>query len=213
MGWLAGLTALGSLAGGLGGGKKKETTRMPKWLEDQMQQGLDRAAYTSSLGFTPYFGPDVAGFTPMQEAAFKGTNQAAAAFGMPATSGAETVRGNMPRERDFGGGMTGYSSGDIYMQALKELERRQPGQYAALTRPFFNPVTGAAPTAFGTPDALAGYNVRTGRTAAPAGTQTQTQTQNAGAQQGLHPMQLGMNPGDPGFSDALRAWRDAGGRR
>jgi hypothetical protein len=50
-----------------------------------------------------------------------------------------------------------YSSGDMYDQALRELEARRPGQYAAMNAPFINPVTGAQPAApYGTGQGGAG---------------------------------------------------------
>lgn len=121
------------------GGSSTTTVQIPAWLEQAAQQNIARADVLSTIGYTPYYGPDVAAFTPMQEAAFAGTNTAANAFGMatPTASG-------LPQAQSFGG-VAGYSSAPMYQDSLAALQGAAPGQYAALTAPFINPVTGAAP--------------------------------------------------------------------
>jgi hypothetical protein len=129
----------------MGGGGKQTTTsavEIPAWLEAAAQRNLAKADTLSQIGYTPYYGPDVAAMTPMQLAAMQGTNTAASAFGMPT---ADPMAG-MPAAQNYGG-MQAYSSGSLYDQALAELQRRQPGQYAALRAPFIDPVTGAQPLA------------------------------------------------------------------
>jgi hypothetical protein len=129
----------------MGGGGKNTTSNtsvvtVPEWLESAARQNLARADKLAQIGYTPYYGPDVAAMTPMQMAAMQGTNTAASAFGMPT---ADPMAG-MPAATNYGG-MPAYSSGGLYDQALAELERRFPGQYAALRAPFIDPVTGARP--------------------------------------------------------------------
>jgi hypothetical protein len=128
----------------MGGGKQTTTSavQIPEWLEAAAQRNLAKADTLSQIGYTPYYGPDVAAMTPMQLAAMQGTNTAASAFGMPT---ADPTAG-MPAAQNYGG-MQAYSSGSLYDQALAELQRRQPGQYAALRAPFIDPVTGAQPMA------------------------------------------------------------------
>ena len=120
-----------------GGGRNTTEVTVPAWLEEAAQRNLGRADELSRIGYTPYYGPDVAAMTPMQMAAMQGTNQMASAFGMPT---ADPMAG-MPAATNYGG-MPAYSSGDLYDQALAELERRMPGQFAAMRAPFIDPVTG-----------------------------------------------------------------------
>ena len=120
-----------------GGGRNTTEVTVPAWLEQAAQRNLSRADELARIGYTPYYGPDVAAMTPMQMAAMQGTNTAASAFGMPT---ADPMAG-MPAATNYGG-MPAYSSGGLYDQALAELERRMPGQFAALRAPFIDPVTG-----------------------------------------------------------------------
>jgi hypothetical protein len=128
------------MSGGGKGGSQTTEVKIPEWLQQAAKQNIARADVLSTIGYTPYYGPDVAAFTPQQLAAMQGTNQAAAAFGMPTAD----PTGGMPQAYDFNG-MSAYSSGPMFNQALAELQANRPGQYAALTAPFIDPVTGAAP--------------------------------------------------------------------
>lgn len=122
------------------GGSQTTSVQVPAWLEDAARRNLSRAESTAAIGPTPYYGPDVAAMTPMQEAAMANTNRGASAFGMTPSAGT-----GMPPPTTFAGGVQGYSSGSIYDQALEELKRRAPGQYAALRAPFIDPITGMMP--------------------------------------------------------------------
>lgn len=128
------------MAGGGKGGKQTTSVTVPEWLETAAKGNLARADELAKIGYTPYYGPDVAAMTPAQIAAMQGTNAAAQAFGL---GGFDPMVG-MPQAQNFGG-MQAYSSGGLYDQALADLEARAPGQLAALRAPFINPVTGAAP--------------------------------------------------------------------
>jgi len=131
----------------MSGGKGGTTTskvEIPKWLEDAAQSNLAKANEISQIGHTPYFGPDVAALTPLQQASMQNTQQAAQAFG---TAAPTDVMAGMPESQTYAGGVQGYSSAPLYQQALSELQSQMPAQYAALQAPFTNPVTGAAPTA------------------------------------------------------------------
>lgn len=110
------------------GGSSTSKTTVPEWQNRAAQDALAAANRVANIGYTPYYGPDVAALTPMQMAAMRGTNQAAQAFGMPT---ADPTAG-LPQATDYGG-MQAYSSGGLYDQALAELQRRNPEQYAALT--------------------------------------------------------------------------------
>lgn len=108
-------------------GSEKSTTSVPGWVKKPIMDNVARATGVANMGYTPYYGPDVAAFTPMQNAAFDGTNQAAAAFGMP------TAMGNgMPAPQTFAGGIQGYSSAPMYEAALAALRVKDPARYNAL---------------------------------------------------------------------------------
>jgi hypothetical protein len=124
------------MGGGLGG-SSNSTTKVPKWQEDAAKAALARANQVASIGYTPYYGPDVAALTPMQLSAMRGTNQAATAFGMPTTD----LAAGLPVAQDYNG-MQAYSSGGLYDQAVNEMRTRNPEQYAAIMAQF-----GSAPAA------------------------------------------------------------------
>lgn len=132
----------------MSGGKQTSETKIPEWLSAAAQQGLGRANNVASIGYTPYYGPDVAAMTPMQDAAMSNINAGASAFGMaaPTSSG-------MPEAQTFAGGVRGYSSAPMYEAALAELKARYPGQYNAIMSQFTNPVTGAMPMSMQPPAA------------------------------------------------------------
>lgn len=108
-------------------GSDKSSTTIPDWVAGPAKQNIAQAQRVAAAGYMPYYGPDVAAFTPMQNAAFDGTNQAAAAFGMPAAQG-----NGMPKPQTFAGGVQGYSSAPMYQQAVAALKKNNPKQYAAL---------------------------------------------------------------------------------
>lgn len=124
------------------GGSQSTTVSIPKWLQDAARTNMARADTLAQIGYTPYYGPDVAAFSPMQLAAMQGTNSAASAFGMAAPS--DPMSG-MPQPQTYAGGVQGYSSQPLYAESLAALQAAAPGQYAALLAPFINPVTGETP--------------------------------------------------------------------
>jgi hypothetical protein len=130
------------MSGGKGGTQTTEV-KIPEWLEAAARENLARGQAVANIGYTPYYGPDVAAMTPMQLAAIQGTSSAAGAFGLP--GGGMTGMEGMPTPQTFAGGVQGYSSGGLYDQALAELQTRRPGQYNAITGMFVDPITGAAP--------------------------------------------------------------------
>lgn len=146
------------------GGSTTSSVQIPAWAEQAAQRNIQRADQLSQIGYVPYYGPDVAAFSPMQQASFASTNTAAQAFGLPSATSSLT---GMPAPQNFGG-IQAYSSAPLYEQSLQQLQARRPGQYAAMTAPFINPFTGAQPMSpFGsliTPQAAASvdYRVRTG---------------------------------------------------
>jgi len=136
-----------------GGGSNTQTTtiEIPAYLQEAAQGLIARANQTSQIGYTPYYGPDVAAMTPLQQAAISNTNLGASAFGLGGTA---SPMAGMPAMQTFAGGLQGYSSGGLYDQALAQLQARNPGQFAALQAPFIHPQTGAPPTGvYGAPPA------------------------------------------------------------
>ena len=135
--------------GGKGGSQTTEV-KIPEWLEKEAQRNIDIARDVSQVGFVPYYGPEVAALSPMQNAAMAGTNQAAGAFGL------QQAQGGMPTPETFAGGVQGYSSGGLYNQSLETLRQQAPAQYDYLQGMFMDPVTGAAARSpFGAPAAPA----------------------------------------------------------
>ena len=132
------------MAGGKGG-SSTTTVEVPQYIEDAAKANLAKADLLAQIGYTPYYGPDVAAFTPMQQAAFQNTSNAASAFGMATPMSQQDVMGGMPAPTTYAGGVQGYSSAPMYEQSLAQLQERRPGQYDALNAPFINPYTGASP--------------------------------------------------------------------
>jgi hypothetical protein len=127
--------------GGGKGGSQTVKTEIPAWLGNAARGNMARADEVSSIGYTPYYGPDVAALTPDQIAAQNNNRSAAAMFGLDPGNG-----GGLPTPQTFANGVQGYSSGPGYDAALAELKARSPGQFNMLTGMFVNPITGAAPT-------------------------------------------------------------------
>ena len=134
------------MSGGKGGSSTTEV-KVPAYIEEAARKNLARADEIAQIGYTPYYGPDVAAFTPMQQASFYNTADAANAFGMGAPASQQDIMGGMPAPTTYAGGVRGYSSAPIYEQSLSQLQAQRPGQYEALMAPFINPVSGADPSA------------------------------------------------------------------
>ena len=125
----------------MGGGSQTNKTEIPQWLEDASRENIAMGNQVAGLGYVPYFGPDVAAFTPMQQASFQNTGQAANAFGM--AGGGMTGMEGMPQAQQFAGGVSGYSSAPMFQETMAALEANNPGQFAAIQNMFINPQTGA----------------------------------------------------------------------
>lgn len=114
------------------GGKRTSETNIDPDLKAASLETLKLADQAGRLGFTPYTGPTVAGFTPSQAAAVANTNQAASAFGLaesagPAMTGGEVIPGT--------GGAVGYSPYGIYEQALANMDPEKRAMIEAFLRP------------------------------------------------------------------------------
>jgi len=119
--------------GGGKGGSETTKTEIPDWIKQPAIRNLQRAEDVQRIEYMPYYGGDVAAFTPTQNAAFEANIGAGEAFGLLAPN-TLTATSGMPTPTDFDG-FTGYSSQPMYESALAELKAKQPGavaQYDAL---------------------------------------------------------------------------------
>lgn len=130
------------MSGGGKGGSQTTQVQIPEWMSNAAKQNLARADRVAQLDFMPYFGPDVAAMTPMQEAAMENTNQAALSFGMAAPTSAMA---GIPMAQTFAGGVRGFSSAPLYQESVRALETAMPGAVAARNAMFIDPITGAQP--------------------------------------------------------------------
>ncbi len=121
------------------GGSSSTSVEIPAYIQDAAKSNLGLADKISNIGYTPYYGPDVASFSPMQDAAFKNTQGAASAFGMDSGAGSY-----MPEATEFAGGVKGYSSAPIFEQSVENLAQFRPAQKQYMDTFFMNPQTGQA---------------------------------------------------------------------
>jgi len=123
------------MSGGGKGGSQTSEASIPKWAADPTIRNLARTERAQQLGYQPYIGPDLAAFTPTQQAGMQNVVNTAADFGLATPS--DPMAG-MPRATDFGGGISGYSAYPIFDQALEELRQRDPEQQAIYDSLFGN---------------------------------------------------------------------------
>ena len=130
--------------GGGKGGSQTQKTEIPKWIEEPATRNLARAEQAQQMGYMPYYGIDVAGFTPTQQAAQQMNIDTANAFGMmPSGFSGLSPTSGMPSTMTQGG-ITGYSSAPLYEQAVAEARSRQP-ESAAIYDTLFGQQTGYKP--------------------------------------------------------------------
>lgn len=127
------------MAGGKGG-SQTSSVEIPEYIEKAAQRNLNKAERISQLGYVPYYGPDVAAFTPMQQAAMQNVAGAAGAFGMATPQGQDIY--GMPAPTEYAGGIQGYSSAPMFEQAQAELAARRPAQKSYIDSFFIDPFTG-----------------------------------------------------------------------
>ena len=166
------------------GGTTSGSTEIPAWLENAAIENINKARDVSQIGYVPYYGPDVAAFSPMQQQSMQSTGNAASAFGL-APQGFDAMAG-MPQAQTFAGGVQGYSSAPMYEQSLDKLFANAPAQYNAMSGMFIDPFTGARPRS--------GYGA------------TQAQT----SQMLNNPNDNGGGGGNEGYFDQVHADRMAG---
>ena len=138
------------MAGGKGGTQTSQIT-IPDYIEEAARRNLAKAEDISQIGYVPYYGPDVAAFTPMQEASFQQTADVASAFGLAAPTAQTDIMGGMPAPTQYAGGVRGYSSAPMYEQAISELAAQRPAQAEYLQSFFIDPMTGEAIRDYGQP--------------------------------------------------------------
>ena len=115
--------------GGKGGSETTETT-IPDWIKQPAIRNLQRAEDVQRIEYMPYYGADVAAFTPTQNAAFNANIGAGEAFGLLAPGHGLTATSGMPTPTDWDG-FTGYSSQPMYESALAELKAKQEAEAKA----------------------------------------------------------------------------------
>jgi hypothetical protein len=122
------------------GGSTSTSVQVPEYIEEAAKRNLARADTISQIGYVPYYGPDVAAFTPTQEAAFQNVAGQAGAFGLAAPEAG--VMAGMPAPQDFAGGVRGYSSAPLFEQAQADLAAKRPAQVNLMDSLFIDPFTG-----------------------------------------------------------------------
>ena len=87
---------------------RPQKVKVPAYIEDG-GQGLTSPARMKSpaSGYTPYYGPDVAAFSPMQQASFQNTADTASAFGLSAPASQQDIMGGIPAPTTYAGGVSG----------------------------------------------------------------------------------------------------------
>ena len=122
----------------MSGGSTRSERNLPKFFEQDMQQGLDFGQNVAATGFVPYYGPDVAALAPQTQAAFDTTNLMANAFNMPSAD----ISSYLPQSQTFADGTKGYSSAPLFEQSMDTLAQKRPGQASYIDSFFIDPVTG-----------------------------------------------------------------------
>ena len=120
------------------GGETVSEKTAPKFAETAEQQKIGLGRDLSAMGYNPYIGPDIASMSPMEQAAYQGTDMMAGAFGMPTTGGASY----MPEPTTFAGGVQGYSSAPMFGEARDALQNYAPGKFDYLESFSVDPMTG-----------------------------------------------------------------------
>lgn len=129
------------MSGGKGGSTTSQV-EIPAWLENAAIENINRARAAQQIGYAPYYGPDVAAFTPMQAQAMQATGSAAQAFGL-APQGFDATAG-IPQAQTYAGGLMGYSSAPLFEESLQTFRDVRPAQAAAMESMFIDPYGDAA---------------------------------------------------------------------
>ena len=122
------------------GGTQTASQSIPAWVEGPAKENLARAKAVGEIGYMPYYGPDVAALAPQQEQAMRNNFSAQQAYGMVSPTAQFST--GMPQAQEYAGGVRGYSSGNLFDQAVAELAVRNPEQaarYGKVMNPNINP--------------------------------------------------------------------------
>ena len=125
------------------GGSTSQETAIPEYITEAAKKNLQRAELVSNIGYTPYIGPDVAAFSPMQEAGFQSTENLANAFGIGSGMSQQDIMGGMGEPTQYANGVRGYSSYPLYEEALEEFAKQRAAQKQYIDSLFIDPFTGA----------------------------------------------------------------------
>ena len=146
-------------------------TEIPQWVQDAGRKQYQTGTELGQIGYTPYYGADVAAFNPLQTAAFDSTGMAANAFGMGGGSPTFATDG-IQAPQTFAGGMRGYSGMPMYNEALNTLQEQRPYQKQQLEQQFTDPTTGLTPEGRKIQDINSLYNEAFGRNVGLEGVST-----------------------------------------
>jgi len=124
------------------GGSSTQAVEIPEYIEEAAKRNLTKAEGISQLGYVPYYGPDVAAFTPMQQAGFQNTADVSSAFGMAAPTSQRDIMGGMGAPTQYAGGVRGYSSQPMYQQSLDRFAAARPAQKSYMDSFFIDPNSG-----------------------------------------------------------------------
>ena len=131
--------------GGGKGGSNTSAQSIPDWVQGPAQDNLAKAKLAGEIGFMPYYGPEVAGLSPMQQQGMQRTQDALSAYGL-APQGSQ-YQSSLPEQTTMGG-VSGYGSGNLFDAAVAELGRRNPemaARYASAMSPIVRPPPPPAP--------------------------------------------------------------------
>ena len=126
------------------GGSTTSTVEIPEYIEQAAKRNLNKAENISQIGYTPYYGPDVAAFTPFQQSAFQNTADVASEFGMNVPLTQSNIMGGMGAPTTYANGVSGYSSAPMFEESLASLAASRPGQKDFIDSFFIDPFTGTA---------------------------------------------------------------------
>ena len=157
--------------GGGGTTSAGSTTEIPQWVQDAGRKQYQTGTELGQIGYTPYYGADVAAFNPLQTASFDSTGMAANAFGMGGGSPTFATDG-IQAPQTFAGGMQGYSGMPMYNEALNTLQEQRPYQKQQLEQQFIDPSTGLTPEGRKIQDINSLYNEAFGRNVGLEGVST-----------------------------------------
>ena len=117
--------------GGGKGGSNTSAQSIPDWVQGPAQDNLAKAKLAGEIGFMPYYGPEVAGLSPMQTQGMQRTQDALSAYGM-APQGSQ-YQSSLPEQTTMGG-VSGYGSGNLFDAAVAELALRNPEMAARYSK-------------------------------------------------------------------------------